>query len=126
MPNPRYDLTVRRDGPFWFVSIPAIDGATQARNLDEIDEMARDYISAITDVPVESIEIGATTFDLGPGVTAHLNRARELSSEELRLRREAADERRAAARALKKQKLTNRDIGVMLGISHQRVAQLVG
>lgn len=38
----RYDVTVRRDGRVWWVEIPALDGATQARTLGEVDVMARD------------------------------------------------------------------------------------
>ena len=42
---PSYDIEVTRDGRWWMVHIPAIDGLTQARFPGEIVEMARDYLS---------------------------------------------------------------------------------
>ena len=52
-----YKVTAERDGRFWFIRIPALDGATQARTLDEIPMMARDYIAVSLDVPAESFDI---------------------------------------------------------------------
>jgi predicted RNase H-like HicB family nuclease len=50
-----YEVTAKRDGKFWFVRIPEIDGATQGRTLKEVPEMARDYIRIVT---------GETEFDV--------------------------------------------------------------
>lgn len=52
-----YDVTAERDGKFWFIRIPEIDGVTQARTRDEIPAMARDYIAITLEVPADSIEI---------------------------------------------------------------------
>lgn len=52
-----YQVTAERDGKFWFVRIPEIDGATQAPSREEIPGMARDYIAVMLDVPVDSFEI---------------------------------------------------------------------
>ncbi len=52
-----YDVTVERDGKFWLIRIPEIDGVTQARTRDEIPDMARDYIAITLDVPVDSIQL---------------------------------------------------------------------
>lgn len=120
----RYEVTVRRDGRFWYIEIPAVDGATQARNLGEVDEMARDYISSLTDIPQERIEV-AVTIELPADVQAHLAAASALREEEAHARARAAEESRAAARALKAQGLTVREVGAALGVSHQRAQQLI-
>lgn len=120
----QYEVTVRRDGRFWYVDIPALEGATQARNLGEVDEMAKDYISSVTDIPVAGLEV-AVVIELPADVQAHLAAASALRDEEAHARSRAAEESRAAARALKSRGLTVREIGTALGISHQRAQQLV-
>ncbi len=120
----RYDVTVRRDGRFWYIDIPALDGATQARTLTEVDEMAKDYITLATGTPADRIEV-AVTIELSADVRAHLAAASALREEEAHARSRAAEESRAAARALKSQGLTVREVGAALGISHQRAQQLV-
>lgn len=52
-----YVVTAEREGRFWLIRIPELDGATQALAEDEIPDMARDYIAVTLDVPVDSFEI---------------------------------------------------------------------
>ena len=54
---PSYDIEVTRDGRWWMVHIPAIDGLTQARFPGEIVEMARDYVAVSTGTPIADIEV---------------------------------------------------------------------
>ncbi len=54
-----YHVTVERDGRFWLVTIDGV-GMTQTRNLDEVEEMARDYISL-----AEEVDEGSIIFTLG-------------------------------------------------------------
>ena len=117
-------VDVERDGRFWFVTVDGIGHSTQARNLAEVEPMARDLISVMTDVPADSF-----TLDIGihipEAIQERLRRTAELRSESARLQSEAAAESRLAARALADEGLTLRDIGTTLGISYQRAAQLV-
>jgi hypothetical protein len=50
-----YDIEVTRDGKWWMIHIPVLDGLTQARFPGEIEDMARDYIAVTTDTPIEEI-----------------------------------------------------------------------
>ena len=53
----RFDIHVTRDGGWWMVHIPALDGLTQARFPGEIEDMARDYIAVSTDIPIEQVTV---------------------------------------------------------------------
>jgi hypothetical protein len=52
-----YDIEVTRDGKWWMIHIPVLDGLTQARFPGEIEDMARDYIAVTTDTPIEEIRV---------------------------------------------------------------------
>jgi hypothetical protein len=119
-----YDVTVRRDGRLWYVEIPALDGATQARTLSEVDVMARDYIANVLEVSESAIEL-EVHLELPGNVTGRLRHAAQLRDAEAKARSEAADEIRAAARELRAAGLTMREIGTALGVSYQRAHQLV-
>ena len=40
-----YTVDVTRDGRWWTVSIPAVDGVTQARRLSDVESMARELVA---------------------------------------------------------------------------------
>ena len=119
-----YTAIAERSGKWWAVELPEVPGGyTQGRNLKEAAEMAREAVALLLDLPEEEIEI-----DLQPklpeGTIAALSdfRARRLQREEAE--EAERDAQVAAAQALTDAGLSVRDAGVVLGISHQRVAQL--
>lgn len=120
----KLEVTASRDGRFWYVESAQIDGlTTQARTVAEIPEMVRDLASMITGRPESDFDIDIA-FDT-PEVTAHLLEARELAARSDELKAASARERHEAAMVLKRQGVTVRDIGAVLGVSHQRAQQLV-
>lgn len=58
---PTYDIEVTRDGRWWMIRIPALDGLTQAEFPGEIEDMARDYIAVTTDTPIENVAVRRLT-----------------------------------------------------------------
>jgi hypothetical protein len=52
-----YEVVVTRDGRWWMIAIPALDGLTQARHRGEIEEMARDYIAVTLDAPIADVAV---------------------------------------------------------------------
>lgn len=44
-----YDITVERDGRWWMIAVPEIDGRTHAEDFDDVEAMARSYIAVATD-----------------------------------------------------------------------------
>lgn len=66
---PTYDIEVTRDGRWWMIRVPGLDGyvtasgainastVTQARYEGEVEEMARDFIGCVLDVPIEEVRV---------------------------------------------------------------------
>jgi hypothetical protein len=122
-----YRVHAERDGKFWFVTVPAVDRSTQARHLREIEQMARDLIRVVRDLTDEQTAALVLNIDIGvpPVAATLLTRARQLSADADRLRRESAIALREAASALHADGMPVRDIGGVLGVSHQRAHQLI-
>ncbi len=120
-----YTAVASRGERYWLVHLPEIDQYTQARNLDEVEPMARDLIALWKEVPEDSFQLSVRV-DLPDDVLYRLELARKYTNEAARAQSEAARERRDAAKELKRAGMTVRDIGKALGVSHQRAQQLVG
>jgi hypothetical protein len=119
-----WSVNVQRDGKFWLIQVPGLDGGSQGRTLAEVDEMSRDFIAAMTDSPESSFDIDVN-IQLPADVVAHLAESERLREQAARARSQSAEEARIAARLLKSSGLTVREIGRALKISHQRAQQLV-
>ena len=52
-----YKIEIEREGRWWLVYIPDIDGLTQARRLAEAPTMAREYIALDRGIPVGEISV---------------------------------------------------------------------
>jgi predicted RNase H-like HicB family nuclease len=120
-----YRVRSRRVGDWWAIDVPDVPHIhTQAKRLDQVEGMARDAIALLLDVPRNSFDIAVDAVLPRP-----LQRKVDLVR---RLRQQAEDTRRQAALESSyvvsdlatKGHLTVREIGRILGISHQRVGQL--
>ena len=121
-----YKVNVTREGKWWMVSIPAIDGLTQARRLSEAELMAKEYIAVTLDVPIESVDVQVNVERIGnvdaiQDLLALIQRDR---AEALELEKHATQQASKLARALVEQDVPLRDVGAVLGVSHQRAHQL--
>ncbi len=122
-----YTATVTREGHWWMVHVPAIDGLTQARRLSEAAQMARELIALEVEVPIADVAVEVTVADVdGLDVAAELEAIRGERAKAAELERDASARATALARSLAARRLTVRDIGTILGVSHQRAHQLVG
>lgn len=121
-----YDIELTREGRWWMVAIPAIDGLTQVRRLSEVEAMARSYIAVTLDVAPSSVEVGRTSIVVDnldvTAVAGDVAFLREVAAE-----KEAAAGQliRSIALSLASSGVPLRDIGTILGVSHQRVAQVL-
>lgn len=118
-----YTALVSRDGKFWHIEVPKIDRVTQARNISEVDVMARDLIAIMTGLEPDSFELDVR-IELPESVQAHLSEVERARGAEAEARSLAATELRAAAAELKDAGLSVRELGSVLGVSYQRASQL--
>ena len=126
MSTKRYTANAYLDGKWWMVEIPEVNGLTQARKLTDVTQMAREFIAVTQDVPADSFELELRIervheLDIAERV-AKIQAEKEQAAA---LEKSAMDESRALAQDLAKQSLTVREIGVILGVSHQRAHQLL-
>lgn len=121
-----YDVKVTRDGRWWMIEIPELHGLTQARRLDEIETMAREYIAVTLDVPLSNVVVSVSRIDVdGQDVLET-----KVLLDALRTQAKEAEEMAAAltrefAAALTAASVPVRDVSKVLGVSHQRVSQIV-
>jgi DNA-directed RNA polymerase specialized sigma24 family protein len=121
-----YTAVCERVGGWWEITVPELDGrVTQAKRLDQVEEMVRSLVSLIVDVPADSFEVAIQPV-LPDSASEEVRRARELRGEADRIAEAASMATRRAVRQLAGMGLTVRDIGTMLRLTPQRVSQLLG
>lgn len=121
-----YRVDVVRDEGWWIMHarIPRTIIYSQAKRVDDVEPMIRDAIAGVLDVDPESFAI-ELIFDLDSDVLDQVARAREVSLEAAEVQERASRESRAAVQALRNEGLTLKEAGYFLGVSPQRVAQLL-
>lgn len=118
-----YHAKVERDGRFWLVTVSDV-GVTQARHLREVESMARDLVAVMLEVDADSFDLEVELV-LPVSVDEHIREAARLRTLATESNAAAARQSRDAARELSEAGLTVRDVGEVLGVSHQRAHQLV-
>ncbi|MGH2682648.1 MAG: type II toxin-antitoxin system HicB family antitoxin [Actinomycetota bacterium] len=119
-----YHAEVRRSGKYWAIHVPEVDRWTQARHLRELNAMTEDLIELMTGATAGTFTV-EYDIELPAAVRRHLAKAEQLRARSAQAQAAAAAEVRAAARELHQGGLPLRDVGQLLGISHQRAHQLV-
>ena len=120
-----YTATAVREGRWWTVTVPDI-GVTQARRLGEVETMARELVAVSLDTPLDEVDVDVVVARVGDvDVAARLAAIRDERAQAQRLEAAARQHAAALARDLVAQDVPLRDVGAMLGVSHQRAHQLV-
>lgn len=120
------EATAERDGDFWFVQARQVPGAfAQVRRLDQAEEAIREVL----DMYLATEDVSDWQIEINPVVTGRPRRLvdvarwlRETSSEAESLAQAATA---VAAHYLVSEGVSQRDIGQLLGLSFQRVSQLL-
>lgn len=118
-----YTVRARRWEHGWELDIESV-GATQAHSLKDAEMMARDYIRLALDVPADSFDLELIP-DVGDGLTEEVLQAKAETRDAEKARDDAARHSREVARKLHDKGLTGKEIGIVLGVSTQRVSQLL-
>jgi predicted RNase H-like HicB family nuclease len=121
----RYPAIFERDeSGSWLARIPAIRGChTYGRTLEQARTRLREAIGLWIDRPEDAVieEVIRLPADL----RAAIQRSRRTRERAEREHENAQEQTRAAAEALVDEGVSLRDAGELLGLSHQRVQQLV-
>ncbi len=123
-----YEVDVERDGKWWMINVPEIDGLTQARRLSEVEDMARSLISVSTDTPLTDIDVKIESIHVSPHLADVVELTRDIKAKRNVIRElEATVHRdsREFAYFLEAEGIPVRDIAELLGVSPQRVSQLL-
>lgn len=124
--RPRYTANVTREGRWWMVAVPEVDGPTQARRLSEAGTMARELVSLVLDVDPDAFDLTVDVVSVdGVEVRDRLAEIERERAEAADLERRLAQHTRSLARDLAARDVPQRDIGAILGVSHQRANQLL-
>lgn len=117
-----YEVITGREGRWWWIEIPAVDGGfSQAKRLTQVEAMAREVIALLLNVADDSFGVTVRV----EGAEAEWARSvAELDAAADKAREEAAERRREAAKALKARGLPVRDIAELLHVSQGWVSQL--
>lgn len=117
-----YTARVTRDEDAWMIEVPEVERVTQALNLRQVEEMARDLIAIMTDTEPDSFELVIEwPTDIATSLDAY--RAKVAAAE--KAAEDAAQARQDAAATLQGEGATVRDIGALMGVSFQRAQQII-
>jgi len=121
-----YTVTAERSGNWWAFSVPEIHGAHgQARRLEQVRDEARDVISMMLDAEPDSFEVSLSV-ELDPRLEHVLDEAKAARQEFDISQRVVQEKLRFAAEQIKEVGgLSVRDIGSLLGVSFQRISQIL-
>lgn len=121
-----YRVEATRSGDWWAITIPELPGAfSQCKRLDQIEAMAREVIALMLDVDAADVDGIAVEVQLPDQLAddlAALQRTERLADD---ARQAATDAQHLAAEQLRSAGLSVRDIGRLIGVSHQRVSQIL-
>lgn len=125
-PAGSYRAVATRSGDWWAITIPQLPGAfSQCKRLDQVEAMAREVIALMLDcdpADVGDVEVDVQLADQLTDDLAALRRSERLADD---ARQAATHAQRRAAEQLRAAGLSVRDIGRLLGVSHQRVSQIL-
>jgi predicted RNase H-like HicB family nuclease len=121
-----YTARCQRVGDWWAISVPELRGVhTQARRLEKAEAMVRDAIALFLDVRADSFDIQIQPV-LPRDLQKKVGRARKVRREAEALQHESLTvSSEVASELVQKAHFTVRDAGRVLGLSHQRIAQLL-
>lgn len=118
-----YRVLARRWARGWELHIEGL-GVTQSRTLLDAEEMARDYIALDLDTDPGSFDVDITP-EVGDGLDDDVATVRREVREAEQALATAAEHSRRVVRALASKGLSGRETARVLGVTPQRVSQLL-
>ncbi|MBC8007587.1 MAG: XRE family transcriptional regulator [Prolixibacteraceae bacterium] len=114
-----------RTGNWWAIEVPEVPGLfTQVKRLGQVDAMVRDAAAALIGEPEDSFDVDIQP-QIPETVAELIDHAKQLTEEAGKVQRNASMETKKAATLLQQEGMTVRDIGVVMGVSYQRISQIL-
>lgn len=132
-----YQVDVTREDRWWMITVPELNGykdadgainltdTTQARRLSDVPGQALDFICTVTDKAPSEVGVNISISIDGIDVTKRADKVRTDRELAERYAIAAQEEAKELARDLAGHGVTVRDVGEVLGLSHQRAQQLI-
>jgi len=122
----KHIVEVYRDGKWWMADVSALDILTQARRIAHIEHAAREAIAVTLDVDPLDFEVEVRMRPISDidveTLRAEIHRVHDAASV---LEREATVRSKELTQRLAQAGVPLRDIGTIIGFSHQRAHQLL-
>lgn len=119
-----YEVTAKRWAHGWELHIAGV-GVTQSRTLMSAEDMVREYVALDLDLDdPDSFDVQITP-ELDGNLATEAEAARQAVRDAEKAQRAAGAQSRDVARRLKAAGLSGADVAAVLGVSTQRVSQLV-
>jgi predicted RNase H-like HicB family nuclease len=124
--RPTYKALCTREGNWWAIDVPEVPGVhSQAKRLDQAEAMARDALALMLEVPSDSFDV-----EVEPVLDADVDKALEEWAESVGALEDKKQQVGMAIAALlillvRQRGLSYRDAGRIVGLSHQRVQQIL-
>jgi hypothetical protein len=129
MAGRNFKVTAHRSGGWWALEVTGDDlrypAYTQARRLDQAEAMARDLLALHFNIGADEVGMVEIVPVLDAALAEEVSRTRRAREEAEKVRADATSQTRSTAQRLKEQGMAQRDISVLLGVSHQAVSQLL-
>jgi hypothetical protein len=124
-----FTATARRSAGWWAIEVTGDElpypAYTQVRRLDQAEAMVRDLLALHFDIDARDTGIVEVVPVLDPPLADEVAKTRHARAAADRIRVDAIYLTRETARHLSAQGMPQRDISLLLGISHQAVSQLL-
>lgn len=118
------EATAVKEGKWWTITIPELDQVTATKKTAEVQEYAESLAAATLDLPEDEVQV-SVKFDLPETVATEWNAARKDTVQAKEATMSAAAKTKSVIEKLHGDGYTTRDIEKVLGISYQRVSQII-
>jgi predicted RNase H-like HicB family nuclease len=111
---------------WWVATVRGQSAQTQGRTIEQARERIREALAALLDVAPSAIVIGSEDVRLAPAERKALSQAHKAAAKAQTQAKQAERAMHSAVKSLVKSGLSLRDAGELLGVSRQRVHQILG
>lgn len=119
-----YRVTARRSGDWWALEVPDLPGVfSQAKRLDRADAAAREAIALMLDIDSDDVQVAVDP--VLPGDADQAVAVADTAREQAEAAATQAQVAMRTAAAILTRTLSQRDAGRVLGVSFQRISQLL-